>query len=457
MFGFTELAVAQIVLLGLSILWFVRRNDEVPLLISGVLLYCSTYRFWAVTHNLGEWVRIWQFSLSPITEERALDALEYIVLGQAILLGTYMYRQKKVLIINDSVERPQLLNWLRPRIIALSLVAIPLVVLARYIAVALLRANRSPLETSSYLVLFPLALVGISVLNMSLWKTGGYRQLGYKAIASMILLYVAYLTFSPNLRFQFLGWIIGAAVIVSANYPWRKRVLAVAIAAFVGVGAFAVAGSLRDRPPTDQVDASHPAESLFTSAADANMLDGFVLLQEVYPEMLDYSWGGDHLEIFLRPIPRAFWPNKPVGGYANRLGFNDTGDPEVGLTGISPSIFGSFYAEGGLIGIVILSVVYGAGLAAIVSHTVHLRPFASLTIRALVCASLVPMLRGGDLAGIYGWIGMAYWPCFLLLWLKRKSLRMTLAPEVALAERRSLKTIYASFRMRRQFRKRLSN
>jgi hypothetical protein len=457
MFSFSQLAAAQIGLLVLSVIWFLRRDDEVPLLISGVLLYCSSYRFWAVTHGLGDWVTIWQSNLSPITEERALDALGFIVLGQAILLGTYMYRQKNVLRISNSVEGPKLLNWLRPRVITLSLVGIPLIVLVRYIAQSVLRINPAATETSSYLLLFPLALVGISVLNISLWKAGGYRLLSHKVIAAMILIYVAYLTFNPNLRFQFLGWIVGAAVIISAGYPQRKRILALAIAGFVGVGAFAVAGSLRERSPTDQVDASHPAESLFMSAADANMLDGFVMLQEVYPEMLDYTWGGDHLEILLRPIPRALWPNKPLGGYANRLGFNDFTDSEVGLTGISPSIFGSFYAEGGIIGIIILCIVYGAGLAAIVSHTVHLRPFAGVTIRAVVCASLVPMLRGGDLAGIYAWVGMAYWPCFLLLWWKRKSLRMELAPEVALAERRSLKTIYASFRMRRQFRKHLSN
>lgn len=424
MIGFPQLAAAQITLFFLSLIWLLRRNDEVPLLISGVLFYCASYRFWAVAHGYGDWVSVW-LSLRPITEERALVVLGYIVLGQAILLLTYMYRQKQVLKMSDAQESPDLLNWLRPRVIALSLLGIPLVLSLRYLGQLVLRTNPSALETSSYLLLFPLALVGISVLNISLWKAGGYSSLSNKVIAAGILIYVAYLTFSPNLRFQFFGWIAGAAVIVSANYPRKKRILALVIATVIGVTAFAFAGSLREGGLTQQIGAERPVEYLFTSAADANMLDGFVMLEEVYPDMLDYTWGTDHLEILLRPIPRSIWPDKPVGGYANRLGLNDY---ETGITGISPSLFGSFYAEGGIVGIVILSIIYGTGLAAIMSYTMRLRPFASLIVRAVVCASLVPMLRGGDLAGGYAWVGMAYWPCFLLLWLKRRSLRADLLP-----------------------------
>lgn len=452
-FNFSYLAGAQILLLIVSVIWFLRRYDEIPLLISGVLLYCSAYRYWAVTHGLGDWVNVW-VSLRPITEEKALEVLGYIVLGQAILLGTYMYRQKQVLLITDLSESPALLRWLRPRVIALSLVGIPSVIVMRYLAQIVLRSNPSALETSSYLLLFPLALVGISVLNISLWKVGGYSLLSNKVIAGGILAYVAYLTFSPSLRFQFLGWIVGAAIVITANYARKKRILALLIATIIGVGTFAFAGSLRDTGISDRADVANPTERQFTSAADANMLDGFVMLEEVYPDMLDYTWGGDHLEILLRPIPRALWPNKPVGGYANKLGLNDY---TVGITGISPSIFGSFYAEGGIIGIVILSIIYGAGLAVIMSYTMRLKPFAGLILRAVVCASLVPMLRGGDLAGGYAWIAMAYWPCFLLLWWKRKSLRATPIPAVVGTKPTSLKTIYASFRLRGELRKRLGS
>lgn len=449
MFSFSELAAVQILLLLASVLWLVRRNDEVPILISGVLFYCSTYRFWAVTNGLDEWVTIWQDTFSPIVEAKALEVLGYIVLGQAVLIGTYMWRQKHVLKISSPVETPALLSWLRSRVILLSLLGIPLAMMLRYIASAVQRTSPSALEVSGYLLLFPLALIGISILNISLWKVGGYPSLVYKVIGAVILIAVAYLTFGPSMRFQFVGWTVGAAVIVAANHTSRTRIAVLVSVLALTVGIFSFAGSLRTEADTT---GSNPAWERFAGASDANMLDGFVLLEEVYPNILDYSRGGDHLEILLHPIPRALWPNKPVGGYANKLGLNDY---DNGLTGIAPSLFGSFYAEWGVAGIVILSALYGLTLATIVNYSVKLRPFANLIVRAVLCASLIPLLRGGDLAGIYAWVGMAYWPCFLLLWLKRKSLRTAAAQSLIPERFASIKTFYAALRDKRRFRKHL--
>jgi hypothetical protein len=169
-------------------------------------------------------------------------------------------------------------------------------------------------------------------------------------------------------------------------------------------------------------DAALEEESVnrFAFAADANMLDGFVLLRQVYPEMLPYSYGGEHLDILTRPIPRAWWPGKPVGGYLNKLGIIDANS---GLTlGISPSLFGSFYQEGGIVGMVLLSVLYGFGFARLIRFSAVISPIGGLLIRAIACAAVIPLLRGGDLPGIYAWFGMAFWPVALIFWLKRREL-----------------------------------
>src|SRR5437660_9391159 len=97
MFNFPELAIAQLMLVGASVVWLLKKNDEVPILITGVLFYCSTYRFWAVTSGYDDWVVIWQNNFAPVTEEKALEVLSYMVLGQIVLLATYMFRQKQVL------------------------------------------------------------------------------------------------------------------------------------------------------------------------------------------------------------------------------------------------------------------------------------------------------------------------------------------------------------------------
>src|SRR5437762_5368865 len=148
------------------------------------------------------------------------------------------------------------------------------------------------------------------------------------------------------------------------------------------------------------------------------MLDGFALLRQVYPKLLDYSNGEEHLEILERPIPRRWWPDKPVGGYMNKLGIITA---DTGFTlGISPSLFGSFYQEGGLVGVLFLSMIYGFGFGRLVSFSTRIVPLAGLLIRGILAAAIVPLLRGGDLPGIYAWFGMSFWPCFLLLWLRRR-------------------------------------
>jgi len=183
------------------------------------------------------------------------------------------------------------------------------------------------------------------------------------------------------------------------------------------VALFAVAGALRnDEDPT--VELQQSAWERFAFAQDANMLDGFVLLRQVYPRLLGYSYGGEHLEIFERPIPRRWWPDKPVGGYMNKLGLITA---DTGFTlGISPSLFGSFYQEGGLVGVVLCSIIYGFGFGRLVSFSTRIVPLAGLLIRGILAAAIVPLLRGGDLPGIYAWFGMSFWPCLLLLGLRRR-------------------------------------
>ncbi|PYK73055.1 MAG: hypothetical protein DME44_02560, partial [Verrucomicrobia bacterium] len=104
-------------------------------------------------------------------------------------------------------------------------------------------------------------------------------------------------------------------------------------------------------------------------------------------------------------------------GYMNKLGIITA---DTGFTlGISPSLFGSFYQEGGLVGVVLLSIIYGFGFGCLVSFSTRIVPLTGLLIRGSLAAAIVPLLRGGDLAGIYAWFGMSFWPCLLLLWLRR--------------------------------------
>jgi hypothetical protein len=404
----------------LSAIWFWRRKDELPLILSLFLFYVFAFRFWALLQGWTSPVNISPFGFAPVAVESCLGSQGLGLLGETVLLASYMLAQKRVIIVPRILGSGPIIEWLRPRTFLLVLVCGTLSTLARRAVGAQLDAGKSmAFEISSYMSLFPMVLISAGILLVLLWKAGGLRVSIHKIIAVAMLGVVAYLTFDASSRFQFLGWIIAATIIFTAGLPSTRKALLVLVGLVAAATLFAVAGALRDE---DDPDVALQEESVnrFAFAADANMLDGFVLLRQVYPDMLPYSYGQEHLEIFTRPIPRAWWPDKPVGGYLNKLGIVDANS---GFTlGISPSLFGSFYQEGGVPGLVLLSALYGFLFGWLIRYTAVINPLGGLLIRAIVCAAVVPLLRGGDLPGIYAWFGMAFWPCFIFLWIWRKEL-----------------------------------
>src|SRR5205809_6446160 len=411
------LSLCQIAWIVLGVLWVARRHDEIPLLISAVLFYVFTFRFWALLEGWASPVNLTNFGFDQLNSRSGLEVQAIATLGQAVLLSIYMLAQKRRIDIPHPLASPQLLDWLKPRVVALGVICIFISLWTRR-SVAMQTASGKSMgfEVSSYLSLFSLSLVGVAILIAALWKSRAFRAGGETFLASLLFVVIIYLTFQSGMRFQFLGWCIAVTIILSSGQSFVRRVQVLAIGLVGAVGLFAVAGALRNtEDPTVELEQS--AWERLAFAQDANMLDGFVLLRQVYPQQLGYSYGGEHLEIFERPIPRAWWPDKPVGGYMNKLGIIT---PETGFTlGISPSLFGSFYQEGGLVGVVLLSMIYGFGFGRLVSFSTRIVPLAGLLIRGILAAAIVPLLRGGDLPGIYAWFGMSFWPCVLFLWLRR--------------------------------------
>ena len=418
LFALITLSLCQIAWIVLGVLWVARRHDEIPLLISAVLFYVFTFRLWALLMGWTSPVNLSNFGFDALDSNGALEAESIAILGQTVLLSIYMLAQRHRIDVPDRLASPELLDWLKSRVVALGVICIPVSLLARRAVGVQLAAGRSMgFEISSYLILFSLSLVGVAILIAALWKSGAFHTAVERFGALLLFAAIIYLTFQPSMRFQFLGWCVAVTIILASGQPFLRRAQVLVIGLVGAVALFAVAGALRNaEEPTVELEQS--AWERFAFAEDANMLDGFALLRQVYPEMLDYSYGEEHLEILERPIPRAWWPGKPVGGYMNKLGII-TADSDF-MLGISPSLFGSFYQEGGLVGVLILSIIYGFGFGRLVSFSTRIVPLGGLLLRGMLAAAIVPLLRGGDLPGIYAWFGMSFWPCVLLLWIGRR-------------------------------------
>jgi len=412
--GFWAMLALQSFWILAGISWLFRRGDEVPIIVSSFLGYVASYRYYAVVSNGSEGVSLSNFGFGAIDLQALIVALYYIVFGESVFLATYMLAQNRRVTWKSVRFSPKLIVWLRTHVLIFAPLAMALAVISKGRVGEMTGSGVSMLQMSGYLYQLPMMLISVGILLAMLWKLNALALMWHKALAALLFYGLFSLTYGPSGRFQFIGWMLGGLVVLATGFAPRRRAAILSAGACAIMAVFAVAGAARN-PDGDAVERARSAE-------DGNMLDGFVFIQQVYPMMLPYSMGTEHLDILLRPIPRALWPGKPVGGYMNKLGF---GGLDAGFSlGISPTLFGSFYQEGAGVGIFILSVLYALVFAAIIRVGIRAHPAAGLLIRGVTAAAIIPLFRGGDLPGIFAWLGMAFWPCVLLLWWKRQEFRL---------------------------------
>jgi hypothetical protein len=87
-----------------------------------------------------------------------------------------------------------------------------------------------------------------------------------------------------------------------------------------------------------------------------NQLIDFNRALLMFPEQRDYLYGLTYLAVLVNPIPREFFPNKPVGIGAIMGEVNPV--TRVGVS-ISITFFGEAYANFGGLGIFIISFLFG--------------------------------------------------------------------------------------------------
>src|SRR6266480_4386335 len=150
------LSLCQIAWIVLGVLWVVRKHDEIPLLISTLLFYVFTFRFWALLQGWASPVDISNFGFDPIDSRSALDVQAIATLGETVLLSAYMFAQGRRIDVPHTLASPELLSWLKPRVVALGVICIVVSLLARRSVDAQMASGKSMgFEVSSYLVLFP--------------------------------------------------------------------------------------------------------------------------------------------------------------------------------------------------------------------------------------------------------------------------------------------------------------
>lgn len=414
--------VGTMILGLLSMVLFFIKNDELPILFVLFFYTSGLNRYNLVVSGGDRWVRVaYAKNIFNLTNELGLVALNYFFLGTAVMCISYIVfsmtrKEPKFFKDNDSLLRA----FLKQNQVPIIIVFLAISSISFYAKLAFVNsfmASGGGISMGgSYYIMLGFGIGGVITLMYLIFKNYDIKkQFIPKILIGVILAFAASMTYSSSGRFQFLSWSITIGVIfVGNNNPLYKLRIYVIGGLIVSL-AFGFAGVKRrtDTTAMSTFQKLSLAWERNKSTEDATMLDGFMMVLEVYPNHLGYHYGTEHLEILYRPIPRSIWPNKPLGGYANKLGLND--NMGGGSVGISQSIYGTFYGEGGTTGIIVLSVIYCLIVNLIMRYSLNYNSDLRHIIKGITIASLVPLLRGGDLPGIYAFIGMSFWPVFVFI------------------------------------------
>ncbi|HRH33571.1 MAG TPA: hypothetical protein PKY12_00860 [Catalimonadaceae bacterium] len=415
----------------LAMVLFFIKNDEFLGLIVYFFYTSGLNRYNMVISGRDRWVAVaYSKNIFSLNNELGLQALNYFFIGTMAFSVSYfvlsMFRKPPPRFKDSNLALSKFLAKYQTYIVLLFIAVGTVSFYARLAFFgSYIQGGGGIAFGGSYYIMIGFGLGGVITLMFLVFNNyNNTTQILTKLLYGVLIAFAGSLTYSTSGRFQFLSWSITIGIMyVGDRNPFYKLRIYIIGGLIVSL-AFGLAGVQR-RTDTSRMGFFQKLSLAWDrnqSTEDMTMLDGFMMVLQVYPQHLNYHFGTEHLEVLYRPIPRAWWPGKPLGGYANKLGLND--NMGGGSVGISQSIYGSFYGEGGVAGIYILSAIYALILNYIMVSSVRYSTSVRHMIKGLTFASAVPLLRGGDLPGIYAFIGMTFWPVWLFIYQYNKFLRV---------------------------------
>jgi hypothetical protein len=423
MLSYEQIEILTYILLIVCGIYYQKKDNILPLILAFSFFSSGLSRFNAVAvkRTVG-YVRVAGWDIFDMNDKLALECLNLFYLGTVLFIMSFMYfksvysRAQK-----EKIDSKELFK----KFISKNRVFILFIVVFYFI----IYLGKSALSVISFSYGFysPFGAIGVIICLFFFVQT--FDKIGYVFIAILvvgIMLFVANMVLSAYVRFSLIGWVIPIGIAILSRVKSSLRLIMVVIGGAVILVGFSFLGVLRNaKDMTTSELLTLSVERLLVSE-DSNMLDGFMMVHQVVPDLIDYQLGLNHIEIITRPIPRSVWPNKPVGGYANKLNLNDEYGESFGI-GISESMYGTFYMEGGIIGIIVFCWLYGMFLAKVVTGFEKYHGMLGATLLGCIYAALVAWFRGGDFAGIFALLVLSYWPVFVFMrrynaFLKREKL-----------------------------------
>lgn len=392
--------IVLVINLVVAVLFYLQKRSEIPIFIA-LFNIMVQYRILSLELGTSQFVSFNYEIEFLFNFEIAYKVAELILLGSSVMMYGFIYFYKEpVKKIKDSNEYLRQFLLQRKTVIFIGLGIFTFFEIVLHDA-ANSYSYLTKLANSSFILLFFLVFVLTRVSNIQV-----------KVVYFTVFFIIAVVSYSPELRFQFLGWMIPVGYFITRNIKPINKLWFMAAGMFAILVIFSAARVLRY---TNAEARSLSVDELYEESIDrmeesddVNFIDGFMMMYQVYPKYLDYNYGFDHLNILLRPIPRNLWPDKPLAGwfqnYQKKYGL------EKSTIGFSPTIYGVFYGEMGAEGIVIFSILWAFFFVWLYRYINQFRSDLSWLLTGILLTAMVPVFRSGDLPGDIAIVLMSYWP-----------------------------------------------
>lgn len=401
-----------------ALYFFLNKKCEVPLFIA---LFNALVQYRIISLELG-YSQFIHFNYQidfEFTMEMAYEISHLILLGSTVMMYTFMLLYKPIKVkLNDTND------YLKDFI--LSKKTIILIGLSFFSVFQLVFSSSI---SDSYGLLSKLANSSFILLMFLIFLNTNKTRFLDKVLYLIGFLAIGYITYSPELRFQFLGWMIPVGYFLVRNVKPVYKLYLMVVGMFCILVIFSAARVMRYQEAAELSSEELYGESYerLQESDDVNFIDGFMMMYQVYPKYLDHTYGIEHLNIIFRPIPRSIWSSKPLAGWFQN--YQEKYGLEIITIGFSPTIYGVFYAEGGVLAIPIFAVLWAYFLSWLYRKLSAYESDLSYLLIGILLTALIPIFRSGDLAGDVAIVLMSYWPIIVFVYQYKKYVRKRLRDE----------------------------
>jgi oligosaccharide repeat unit polymerase len=385
-----------------GIMYFIKSKNEIPFMLA-LFNVMVEYRLISVELGYSSFVTF-NYGISfSYGFDIAYSVSNLILLGTTVMMYSFMiFDRKKTKNIPDNDNYLQQFVQSRKTIIlgGLGLFSVFQLLFASNISDGY--GNLAKLGNTSFIILLYLVFIFTKTKKPII-------KIAY--LIGFVML--ARITWSASMRFQFLGWMIPIAYYLLRRVKPFLKVLFLTVGVVVMMLIFSISRTIQYNPNMNFSQLTDASLQRMMVADDVNFIDGFMMMYQIYPQFLDYRYGLEHVNIFLRPIPRTLWPDKPLAGWFQQ--YAQKYHTRLFVVGFSSTIYGVFYAEGGTIGVIIFSVFWGWMIAYFYRSFGGFNSVLSYICIGILLASLIPILRSGDMPGDFAIVLMSYWPFIIFV------------------------------------------